>query len=105
MKKEEILSASRKENKNKDMYAKEVEAKATTIASVAMLLLALVFFTYEITKGRGINPAIYSMITLFNSILYGYMGIKIKEKRKLRITNAVIWGLMTVILLFEYFTK
>lgn len=105
MKKEEILEMSRKENKSKDMVTNEVELKANTFASVGMLLLALIYFMIEIAKGNGINPAIYSMITLFNTILNGYMGIKIKEKRGLRITTSVIWGLLTAMLIFDYITR
>ena len=48
MKKEEVLEASKKENKNKDIYAAEVEAKSSQIAGISMLILASVYFCFEI---------------------------------------------------------
>ena len=103
MKKEEILEASKKENKNKDIYAVEVEAKSSQIAGICMLILASVYFCYEIFTGKGQNPAFYSLIAIYESVLYGYKAIKIKEKRKLSITTSVIWGLLTLLLILEYF--
>ena len=103
MKKEEILEASKKENKKKDMYAIQVEAKAANIACVSMLILAFIYFTYEIAIGKGTNPAFYSLITIYNAILFGFKAIKIKENKKLNIFTSVIWGLLTIMLILSYF--
>ena len=59
MKKEEILEASKKENKNKDIYCKEVEAKGATWAAMCMLILTSIYFIYEIMSGKGQNVALY----------------------------------------------
>lgn len=103
MKKEEILEKSKKENKNKDMYAIEVEAKGANYAGIAMLLLAFVYFIYEIFTGKGSNPAFYSIITIYNAILYGYKAIKIGTHRKLNAFTSFVWGLLTLMLILSYF--
>ena len=103
MKKEEILEISKKENKNKDMYAIEVDAKGANFAGITMLILVAVYYTYEIISGKGSNPALYSIITIYNTVLYGYKAIKVKDKRALNIFTSVIWGLLTVILILSYF--
>ena len=103
MNKEEILEISKKENKNKDLYAIEVEAKACKVASVSMVLLAFIYFTYEIISGKGSNPAFYSLITIFNAILYGYKAIKIEKNRKLNMFTFIIWSLLTIMLILTYF--
>ena len=103
MKKEEILEASKRENKNRDMHAIEVEAKGATYAGITMLILAAIYYTYEIFTGKGSNPALYSIITIYNTILYGYKAIKMKERRVLHITTAVIWGILTAMLVLNYF--
>ena len=103
MKKEEILEKSKKENKNKDMYAIEVEAKGANYAGIAMLLLAFVYFIYEIFTGKGSNPAFYSIITIYNAILYGYKAIKIETHRKLNAFTSFVWGLLTLMLILSYF--
>lgn len=103
MKKEEILEKSRKENKKKDLQEIEVELKASQYASIGMLLLAFIFFTCEIVTGKGTNPAFYSLITLFNAIMFGYRGIKIEKNRSINVLTSVIWGLLTIILVLSYF--
>lgn len=103
MKKEEILEVSKKENKNKDIYAIQIESRGANYAGISMVLLAFVFFTYEIVSGKGSNPAFYSIITIYNAILFGYKAIKIKERRKLNTFTSVIWGLLTIILILDYF--
>ena len=103
MKKEEILEKSKKDNKKKDIYALEVESKGANYAGITMLILAFIYYTYEIMQGKGSNPALYSIITIYNTILYGYKAIKIKERRGLSITTSVVWGLLTIMLILSYF--
>ena len=103
MKKEEILEASRKENKNRDIYEKEVENKAGTNALVAMIVLTFIYFTYEIMSGKGTNYALYSLLTLYNTVFYGGKAIKLETRRKLNAFTAIIWGLLTVTLILGYF--
>ena len=103
MKKEEILEASKKENKKKDMYEIQVSAKGCEYAAVSMLLLAFVFFTYEIITDRGSNPAFYSLITLFNAVSFGYKAVKIEKDRKLNVFTSIIWGVLTIMLCLQYF--
>jgi hypothetical protein len=103
MEKEKILENSRLENKGKDFYALEIEANACKIASIVMIVLAFIYFSYEIFTGKGSNPAFYSLITVFNCVLFGYKAIKLKERRKLSIFASVIWGLLTIMLVLQYF--
>lgn len=103
MKKEEILEASRKENKMKDVYEYEIDAKACRAGAVTMLILALIFYAYEIAIGKGTNNAFYSLITAFNFAGFGYKAIKVKKSRKLNALTSIIWGLLTILLLLTYF--
>lgn len=103
MKKEEILEASKKENKKKDMYEVQIEAKAGNYAAITILILAFIYYSYEIFKGNGSNPALYSIITLYNTVLFGYKGIKLEKCRKLNIFTAIVWGLLTIMLVLSYF--
>ena len=68
-----------------------------------MLLLSFAFFKYEIATGKGNNPAFYSIITIFNAVLYTYKAIKISEKRKYNLIIGLIWSLLSVMLVLEYF--
>lgn len=99
MEKEEILERSRKENKKREIYEIEVEAKALKIAAMSMVVLAFIFYLHEHTE----NKAMYSLITLYCFILYGYKAIKIKKNRWICIISSIIWGILTVMLILEYF--
>ena len=103
MKKEEILEKSKKENKNKDMYAIQVEAKGANIAGCVIIILAAIYYVYEILTAKGTNPALYSIITVYCAILYGYKAIKIETRRKLDIITSAIWSILSILLILEYF--
>lgn len=103
MKKEEILKKAQAENKNKDYASIEVSNKASTIAGISMVILVAVYFTYEMFTGKGTNHALYSLLAIYNTVLYGYQAIKSSEKRKLHIVTAVIWGILTIMLMLSYF--
>jgi hypothetical protein len=103
MKKEEILEKSRKENKNKDMVTLQESYKGATYAAIAMVLLAFIYFTYEMLQGKGTNYALYSLICMYNAVLNGWLALKVKESKVLRIINFAIWGLLTIMLVLEYF--
>ena len=103
MNKEEILKASKKENKMKDVYEIEVEYHGASYAAISMILLAFIYFSYEIFSGKGSNPALYSIITIYNGMLYGYKAFKIERNRKLNAFTSIIWNLLTIILFLSYF--
>ena len=103
MKKEEILEKSRKENKKKDVYEIQVESKGATIAAVVMLLLAFIYYTYEILTAKGTNPALYSIITIYCTVIYGYKAVKIENHRALNAFTSIIWGILTILLILDYF--
>ena len=103
MKKEEILKKAQEENKNKDYASIEIANKGCSLAALTMIILALAYFSYEMFTGKGTNYALYSLLAIYNAVLYGYQAIRSKEKRKLHIVNAVIWALLTVGFVFAYF--
>ena len=103
MKKEEVLELSRKENKKKNIYEIEVETKGCKIAAVIMLLLASIYYCYEIISGKGTNNALYSIITVYCATLYIYKGIKLEDKKGLHLLCGSIWALLTIMLVLNYF--
>lgn len=103
MKKEEILKANKEENKKKDVYEMEVDAKACRMASIAMFCLAFILLVYEMALDKGINPAFYSFLSIFNAVAYGYKAYKLEKDRKLNLFISISWGIMTIALLLVYF--
>ena len=103
MKKEEILEASKKDNKKKDIYELEVASKGATISAICMLILAFIYYCYEIFTGKGSNPALYSIIAIYNAVLFGYKAYNVEKGRKLNATTSIIWGLLTLMLILSYF--
>lgn len=91
------------EGKKKDTYELEVIRKGATFAAIGMLILALIYYCYEIFTGKGSNPALYSIITIYNAILFGYKAIKVEKGRKINVFTSVVWWLLTILLVLSYF--
>lgn len=103
MKKEEILEKGKQDNKKQDPYELEVNSKASVLSTAAMLILALIYYFYESIKGDGFNPAIYSIISISNFFMFGYRALKIDKYRRINSVSSVIWGILTVCLILDYF--
>ena len=69
MKKEEVLEASKKANKKKDEYELEIDRRGTRVGGLFALILATIYYCYEIISGKGSNPALYSIITSFCAVI------------------------------------
>ena len=104
MKKEEILEKSRKENKKQDAYELEIGYKGGTWAAIIMVILAFVYYSYEVFTGKGSNPTFYSLITIYNAVFFGYKAIKLEKSRKLNIFTSIVWGILSIMLIVSYFT-
>ena len=103
MKKEEILKKAKEENRNKDYASIAVSNRGAFLAGLSMVILAAVYFTYEILTGKGTNYALYSLLSIYNAILYGYQAIKSKERRGVHIFTSVVWTILTIMLIYSYF--
>ena len=103
MKKEEVLKASRKENKNKDFASIEIENKAVKIAALATVILACVYYCAGIFITGESNYGWYSIIALYCSVVYGYKGIK--SKNKFEIFCGVIWLIVAILGTYSYIDK
>lgn len=103
MKKEEILEMSKEENQKKDPYVLEMQSKSGNVACIGMLVLAFFYLMYELNTKNSWNSAIYSIITIYESISYGYRGLKIEKNRKANIASSILWGIFTILLILDYF--
>lgn len=83
MNKEEILEKSRAENRNKDIYEKEVLKQASTSAVIVMMVLASIFFAIQIFVGGGINWGIWALVFSANMTTFWVKYIRLHRKREL----------------------
>ena len=98
MKKEEVLQASREENKKKDLALIEAENKGVKIAAIAILILSTVYFVLGITIQGKTNYGWYSILALYCTIVYGYRGFKSQGKtRKIDIITSIVWLLVSIL--------
>lgn len=80
MEKEELLQKSRNENKKGDEYEKKVVTKATSIAFIAMVVVAAVLFYVELIVKGNTNYAIWGTIMVSLGVYYLVLGYKVKKK-------------------------
>ena len=85
MKKDEILKANKKDNKLRDEYEINMDIKAYRLGGLIALFLTTFYYCYEIISGRGSNPALYSIITIFCRTIFLYKGIKVERHRNINL--------------------
>jgi len=88
MNKEEVLEKSRNENKDQDIFEKEVLKEGGNFGAMAAAVLATVFFVIQIIVGGGLNYGLYAVV--FSVFTAGYIVKSIRLKRRQDIIIAVI---------------
>lgn len=83
MEKEEILKKSREENKNQDVYEKEVIVKGNRYACLIAGIIATIFFVIQIFTGGGMNYGLYAVVFSMPMAGFWYKYIKINKKNDL----------------------
>lgn len=101
MKKEEILEKARKENKQKDFAVIEAERKGCMYAAISILILSTIYYASGIFLTGKTNYGWYSIIALYCTVVYGFKGIKTKNKTN--IITSIIWLLVTILTTYSYF--
>lgn len=94
MNKDEILEKSRRENKNQDIYEKEVIKSSNNIGVVVAAILAAVFFIMQVLLGEGQNYGLYAI--LFSIPACNFVMKAIRLKRKHEIALAVFYVFATI---------
>ena len=95
MNKEEILERSRKENKNQDIYEKEVIIQGNRYACIAAGVLATIFFVIQIFTGGGMNYGLYAVV--FSMPMAGFWIKYIRMHIKHELLVAICYTVMVLI--------
>ena len=83
MNKEEILEKSRKENKNQDVYEKEILKQGQFVANIVIVIFATIFLIIQILTGGGINYGFYAIAFSGPMAIFWVKWIKLKRKHEL----------------------
>lgn len=95
MKKEEILQASRNENRNKDIFELEVIGKGQRIGGLIGLIIAFALMIAErIILEDGTNYGYFLIILSAAAGLFIYKAVKLKKKHEILI--AAIYIIMSI---------
>lgn len=99
MKKEEILEASKKENKNQDLFELEVFHNAQRAGGLAAIILAVFLSLIEFEYVRNPGYTAILQIALFVSEFYQF--IRIRNKRNL--IYAIGWAFVFFLTMYKYY--
>lgn len=94
MNKKEILERSRKENKNQDIFEKEVLQQGGNVGAMTAAILATVFFVIQIFVGKGMNYGLYAVV--FSIPSAGFVVKAIRLKRRHEVIVAAIYIIATL---------
>ena len=108
MEKDQILEKSRKENKNQDIYEKEIVEdiirtripeilkEGRNIGAATAGILATVFFVIQILTGGGINYGLYAVVFSIPAAAFTVKAFRMKKKHE--IFMAVIYIIFVLLL-------
>jgi len=94
MEKEEILEKSRMENKNQDIFEKEVVKEGGNAGAITAAVLATIFFVSQILLGEGINYGLYAVVFSIPASQFIVKAIRLKRRHEAAV--AVFYILMTL---------
>lgn len=100
MNKDDILAASRKENKDRDLYNEEISISAGVISSLVALFLTTAFFILHALIKHENNWGLYAIVVSFGATNFIVRAVHLKRRRD--IIFAVIYTLATVALTAVY---
>ena len=83
MEKDQILEKSRKENKNQDIYEKEILKEGRNIGAVTAGILATIFFVIQILAGGGINYGLYAVVFSIPAAAFTVKACRMKKKHEI----------------------
>ena len=83
MNKEEILERSRKENKNQDVFEKDIIIKSNRYACIASAILATLFLVVQIFTGGGINYGLYAVVFSMPMAGFWFKYLMLHKKHEL----------------------
>ena len=94
MNKDEILERSRKENKNQDVYEKEVIIQGNRYACMVSAVLATLFFVIQIFTGGGINYGLYADVFAMPMAGFWVKYVKLHKKHELFVALCYTVGVL-----------
>ena len=97
MNRDQILEKSRKENKNQDVYEKEVQKEGGNIGAIVAAILATIFFAVQIFLGEGMNYGLYAVV--FSIPGTGFIIKSIRLRKKHEIAVAICY--VIIVLMFS----
>lgn len=106
MNKEEILARSRNENKDADIFEKEVLKTASNASVTAAAIMAGVLFLFELILTDHVNYSLWSIIFTMSAAMFTVKAIKLKRAHEivLAVADSLLAGIMAVqyiVTLFE----
>lgn len=96
MNRDEILSKSRAENKNKDVYMQELVKQASQSAVVVQMILATIFFVTQILVGKGTNWGLWAIVLSANMTIYWVKFAKLR--RGFELAMAVVYTILVSVM-------
>ena len=80
MNKDDILTKSRLENKNQDIYERELLKQASEKATIVQMVLATIFFVIQILVDKGSNWGLWAIVLSANMMIYWVKYLALRQK-------------------------
>ncbi len=96
MEKEKILEMSRQENKDKDLYALEINKLGESLALLAIVIFCTLLYVLNIFAGNGFKIELYAPVAIFSAIQYSIKYKYSEEHKKANKFAMICWIIAAV---------
>lgn len=83
MRKEEILERSRNENRNADLYEKEVLIQAGNMGGGVGAITCAVLFVAQVLLGGGTNCGLWAVMISIQAATFAVKAVKLRRKHEI----------------------
>lgn len=106
MDRNEILEKSRKENRNQDIYEREIIRLGGNTGAIAAVCLATLFFVLQIFLGGGMNYGLYAVAFSIPAAAFTVKAVKLKRRHEILLacTYLLLVGLCTAAHIYRLVT-
>jgi uncharacterized membrane protein YhaH (DUF805 family) len=96
MNKDDILAKSREENRDRDLYAHEINNSASAISSFVSLFMATIFFVLQKLIKQEFNLGLYALVFSYGATNFIVKAVHMKRKRDIVLSIIYIIATLTL---------
>lgn len=90
MDRDEVLAKSRAENRDKDVFEKEVLQEGGNIGGIAASILALIFFVVRLAAGGGLDYGMWAVVIASLGASFVVKAVRLRRRHEMAVAAGYV---------------